>query len=188
MYNDVLEITEKYGRLSTHLDCLSFLGNLLIETGEPSEAEKYLEKSLKIARSKKLTNCQFWALQNLVLLSLEKKEFIKVKEYSREMVSIAEKIDSKDARASVLSVSGQVHLRAKAWERALSSFEKALHIYEEIGNPGSSAKMKYFMGLTLSRSGQKDKAKEKLSEAMKTFESIGARKWRGRAEKALSNS
>ena len=155
--------------------------------GDLSAAEKYLDKSLKIACEKTYLGCQFNALQNLVLLLLKKNDLSRAKEYYREMVSIAEKIDTKETKAILLSISGHMKLKEKCWQRALTSFEKALKIYNSMENPYNSAKMKYYIGLTLSMSARKSESRNRFSDALSTFKKIGAKKWRKRVEHALYN-
>lgn len=187
LYEEALGITSRYGKLSTHLDCHNDLGNLLINTGDLSNAGKHLDKSLKITREKKLLDCLYFALQNSALLALERNKISRAKEYHREMVSITEKINTLEMKAGTLFISGQIQLKEKQWQPALSFFNKALCIYETMENPYGGAQMKYYIGLTFSMSGQKGEAEKWLSEALNIFKKIGAGKQREKVEKALAN-
>jgi uncharacterized protein HemY len=93
------------------------------------------------------------------------------------ILSLADELSSKETRANVFNLLGQLYMKEKKWNKSKSYFGKSILIFKEIKSKFSIAKVYYYKGVMFNESGDKNNANRCFTKAIMIFEEIGSKGW-----------
>ncbi|MGA1793435.1 MAG: ATP-binding protein [Thermoplasmatota archaeon] len=142
------------------------LGAIESRRGSKGNAQKRLQKALRIASKLENKETQAKALQALGELHSTKGEFREGKNRLRESLEIAQELNDSSLMSSSYTSLGIIYTNQDKPEAAIEQFRKAVDVMEEEDNPLLMARVKINLGTVQSMTGDYEMAVENFEDAI----------------------
>jgi protein O-GlcNAc transferase len=152
----------------------NMLGQLLLRTGELSEAEAAFRKVESLATSVKNQDWQARAYGNLGLVYQVRKDLDQAETMHRKALEIEQALGRTEGMANNYLNLGIVYGIRRELERAEAMLQKALEIHEALSNKEGMASVYANLGIAYQTRGDLDQAETMYCKALTLFEAIGA--------------
>ncbi len=178
------EAAELFAQTEGHL--LALLGNaeVALDQGDPRSAEDFLEQFLRHVPPENKTQ-RAAVLELLVRVQSALGEHVEAAATLNELEEISTTVATQPLRASVNFSEGVVAATDGDYETARQRFEDALTLFQHIGAPYETARVRTELAGVLSALGRTDAAEKQAHAALESFRKLGASREADRAAALL---
>ncbi len=185
-YQESLKIYKEIGDRRNEVESLEGIGDIYVEREMYTSAKRYYNKAYSIAKGIKSRLQQVDISLKFISLCLIKGDMIHIEKKLKNILSLADELSSKETRANVFNLLGQLYMKEKKWNKSKSYFGKSILIFKEIKSKFSIAKVYYYKGIMFNESEDKINAKKYFNKAIMIFEEIGSKGWIKKIRKYVS--
>ncbi|MGB3477760.1 MAG: tetratricopeptide repeat protein [bacterium] len=118
---------------------------------------------------------------------LATKNFVEFRKTMEILQRLVKGVKSKRFESNISLLLGRYYTETNDFEKANKHLNKALKIFEEIGERLNIGKANYYMAIMKLAMGKKSLGRKRLTKASEIFESLGAKGWKEKVEKTLKN-
>lgn len=156
------QLRDRYGEAAT----LGSIGTTYEELGDLDRALQFQLQSFELKKSGGMTPQLAIALTNLASLAIKQRRFPDADAYLQEGLAIATTQGSLLAQAHISGQMGLLHLQQEQLDYALTEFQRALTLYEQIGSHKGRLESFDFIGQTYLRQGMFAQAQSYYEQAL----------------------
>jgi len=179
-YERSLELRREIGDTQGVADVYNNLGEVHHSLGNRQQALHYLQEAVQLFTEIGDRTTLVDAYRLLAEVELASNELDEALEYGRLSLELAQEVGNPEYEGIACRVLGQIHRVAGRPEEAGRYLQNSVEILTTTGNRLELGRSTYELGLTLSTMGLKE-GRERLQQAVQTFEGLGAE---GELEKA----
>ena len=176
-YRKSLKIYKEIGDRKNEVGCLEGIGDIYTERESYTSAKRHYNKAYSIAEVIESRLLQADISLKFISLSLIEGDMKNMEKELKIILSLADELSSKETRANVFNLLGQLYMKEKKWNKSKSYFGKSILIFKEIKSKFSIAKVYYYKGVMFNESGDKNNANRCFTKAIMIFEEIGSKGW-----------
>ena len=184
-YEQGLLLAKEVGDPLETARALGSLGNLEMRDGRLDAALGLFEKSIEAANSSGNIRQVGYALASAGECRARMGDLEKAMEFLDRSITIFEKLEERVMIGSIMMLRGIIYRNNEEWEMARKCFTESTRLVEELNMPYVLGEHMLEFGITASMQGDRKEARRLLSQALHTFEAIGARKYIEKARSEL---
>ena len=177
LLQDSLRIQREIGDRSGEISSLVTLSYLFIETGKLSDAEDCNNKACLLTKDTESDTHAASVLINRIELHLKQNVLQDMAEDIERLISLSEKLGSREKKGRALTLSGRFLARKKNWDDSETAFSEAISIYSELEYKPNLAEVCFYQGLMLEATGDTKGSEKQYKKAGKVFRELGAKEW-----------
>ena len=178
-------ISEGIGDLQLLANNLSCIGNVHRDLEDYDKALEHYGRGLAIGEKVGDLVRIAEASTGLAETSIRKGDLLNAERHCERALSVATQVGSKENIGAAKRVRGMLLRWRERWEESAADFEESLWIYTQVGQPFDEGRTHHEFGLMWKDKGDRERAREHLSQAVRLFERIGAKIELERAREAL---
>jgi tetratricopeptide (TPR) repeat protein len=194
LLEEALALSQEIGQPGLEALVRANLGDVLCDAGDLDGAEGHLTAGLAILREVRDLRCEVETERNLAGVLLARGDVASARPHAEQAFSSARVLGSKPSLALALRTLAEVNakepptsaLHSAAEVEAREQFERALSMFDEMGNSLEKARSLFAYAEFLSSRDQNDKAGALYAEARDLFATLGMQGALRRTERAIS--
>ncbi|MGB3480214.1 MAG: tetratricopeptide repeat protein, partial [bacterium] len=186
-YEDSLELAETIKADSIEFSNFLSLGDLYLKANKRAKAKSYIDKAYEMARESDSKNMLRDVLISQCGFCLETKKLTEFKKPARRLQSLLRKMKSRRFEGIINLLLGRYYTETGDLESAKKHLTKSLRISKDIGERLTVGRTYYYLGMMGLAIGEKAIYRGYFKKALEIFDSLGAKGWKEKVEKALSN-
>jgi len=183
-YKEAFIISEKLNDFQVTVTNYENLGWFHFDKGQYVKAREYYEKAYEVCEIHGLKSRQMWISDFLIWMYIELGEIEKARSLLGNLDNLAPEIENKSAIAKATALRAMISRAQKKWRESIECFEKSLQEHEALHarrwDVYLFAKLILYeyarMYLERDQEGDRGKAYNLLSQALKIFQKMGAKK------------
>jgi len=184
-YEEGLALAQEVGDPLETARALGSLGNLDMRDGRLDAALGLFEKSIAAANSSGNIRQVGYALASAGECLARMGDLEKAMEFLDRSITIFEKLDERVMIGSIMMLRGIIYRNNEEWEMARKCFTESTRMVEDLNMPFVLGEHLLEFGITASMQGDRKEARHLLTQALHTFEAIGAKKYIEKANSEL---
>jgi predicted ATPase len=185
-YEEGLSLAQEVGDPLETARALASLGNLEMRDGRLDAALALLDRSIDAANSSGNIRQVGYALASAGECRARMGDLERAMEFLDRSITIFEKLDERVMIGSIMMLRGIIYRNNEEWEMARKCFTESTRIVADLNMPYVLGEHMLEFGITASMQGDRKEARRLLTQALHTFEAIGARKYIEKARSELA--
>ncbi|GAG98842.1 unnamed protein product, partial [marine sediment metagenome] len=186
-FEDSLKMAEKMKASKIEFHNLLSLANLYLVMDRCKEAKGFLDKAYNKAECSHANQMLVEVLPVLCDFLLKEKNFKRFETTAKTFRDLSKKLKSKKFGATINLLMGRYYTEIKDFKKAHRYLNKALEIFDEIGERLNVGVVYYYMGMLKLADDKKLVYRKLLDGSLEIFSSLGTHGWKKKVEKALKD-
>lgn len=171
-YNKALKLSKESGNKKSEIIVLDRIGSIYLSAKDYTKALEYFTQALEISKEHRDKIGELTALKYIGHVYFLKFDFLNALEYYQQALKTIKEIGSTKFEIDVLLYIGRTYSDLKLFEESERYFKQALVLSNEIGSVENKWKIQTSLSSIAVNSGNLQKAKSYLAEAINTIESL----------------
>ncbi|OGR95995.1 MAG: hypothetical protein A2V88_04720 [Elusimicrobia bacterium RBG_16_66_12] len=180
-----LDIVEKIGDQDGIGRSLDNIGNVHGDRGDYDKALECYGRALAISEKTGNSGGIAEASTRLAETSIRKGDLSNAERHCERALSMTTQVGGKGNLGAAKRIRAMLLRRRGRWDESAADFDESLLICTQVGDPLDEGRTHHEFGLMWKDKGDRERAREHLSKAVRLFERIGAKKELERARQAL---